>query len=73
MEKDIKRSEKCKSCYLAEDCMLTVEMSKRCGGPWKDEENRRAFTEEHILEIKKETGKKPEIKGGNALKSRKRH
>lgn len=53
--------------------MLTVEMSKRCGGPWKDEENRRAFIEEHILEIKKETGKKPEIKGGNALKSRKRH
>ena len=55
-------NEKCRSCYLVEGCMLTVEMSKRCGGPWKDEVARTDFIQEHILGIKKEKEKKPDIK-----------
>lgn len=49
-----RQNEKCKGCYLTEGCMLTDSMSERCGGPWKDEEERTEFIIEHILGIKRQ-------------------
>lgn len=46
-------NEKCRRCYLVKECMLTSEMRKMCGGPWKDEDERSDFIREHILKIKK--------------------
>jgi hypothetical protein len=56
------KNDKCQSCYLIEGCMLSSEMSKRCGGPWKDEVERSDFIREHILGIKKEKAKMPDSK-----------
>lgn len=47
------QNEKCQFCYLAKGCMLTIAMSKLCGGPWKDEKDRDEFIREQILGIKK--------------------
>jgi hypothetical protein len=47
------QNEKCRSCYLDEECMLTTAMAKMCGGPWRDEIERINFIREDILGIKK--------------------
>jgi len=53
MGKSADHNEKCRRCYLVEGCMLTVAMSRMCGGPWKDEDERTDFIREHILGVKK--------------------
>lgn len=53
MGESVDRNEKCQFCYFVKECMLTSGMSKRCGGPWKDEDERVDFIRENILGIKK--------------------
>jgi len=33
---DSEKSENCQTCYFIEDCILTANMKKLCGGPFKD-------------------------------------
>jgi hypothetical protein len=59
MDEAENQNEKCRLCYLVKGCMLTIMMSKMCGGPWKNEDERDDFIREQILGIKNEIKKKP--------------